>query len=146
MVTLQYKIADRMKISHTDTEAARGPCRVSYVHSYPTAADPWVSSSCVADCLNHFIQYRVHWSLSNQVVIGIVIYLLDQTQFSSITIDLWIGFITEKLYCYSMNRAIQWCTGAYLATHESRNFGGDLPKKGTTPNWNFKKWQILSNR
>ena len=29
--------------------------------------------------------------------------------------------------------------GAYLATHESRNFGGDTPKKGTTPKLKFSK-------
>ena len=28
-------------------------------------------------------------------------------------------------------------TGAYLATHESQNFGGDTPKKGTTPKLKF---------
>ena len=27
---------------------------------------------------------------------------------------------------------------AYLATHESQNFGGDTPKKGTTPNLKFQ--------
>ena len=32
------------------------------------------------------------------------------------------------------------CTGAYLATHESRNFGGDTPEKGTTPNLKFWKF------
>ena len=31
-------------------------------------------------------------------------------------------------------------TGAYLATHESRNFGGDTPEKGTTPNLKFQKF------
>ena len=30
-------------------------------------------------------------------------------------------------------------TGAYLATHESRNFRGDTPKKGTTPKLKFLK-------
>ena len=29
--------------------------------------------------------------------------------------------------------------GAYLATHESRNFGGDIPKKRTTPKLKFSK-------
>ena len=29
--------------------------------------------------------------------------------------------------------------GAYLATHKSRNFGGDTPKKGTTPKLKFSK-------
>ena len=29
--------------------------------------------------------------------------------------------------------------GAYLATHESRNFGGDTLKKGTTPKFKFLK-------
>ena len=31
-------------------------------------------------------------------------------------------------------------SGAYLATHESRNFGGDTPEKGTTPNLKFWKF------
>ena len=33
----------------------------------------------------------------------------------------------------------QLTTGAYLATHESRNFGGDTPRKGTTPKLKFSK-------
>ena len=32
-----------------------------------------------------------------------------------------------------------YLSGAYLATHESRNFGGDTPKKGTTPKLKFSK-------
>ena len=35
--------------------------------------------------------------------------------------------ISAKLTCAS-----QELSGAYLATHESRNFGGETPKKGTT--------------
>ena len=29
---------------------------------------------------------------------------------------------------------------AYLATHESRNFGGDTPKNGTAPKFKFSKF------
>ena len=31
---------------------------------------------------------------------------------------------------------------AYLATHESRNFGGDTPKKGPLQNLNFKIYRF----
>ena len=36
---------------------------------------------------------------------------------------------------YSMPKV----SGAYLATHESRNFGGGTPKRGTTPKLKFLK-------
>ena len=44
----------------------------------------------------------------------------------------------------SIDSLIDWplttsLAGAYLATHESRNFGGETPKKGTTPKLKFSK-------
>ena len=33
----------------------------------------------------------------------------------------------------SSSSSLGYKSGAYLATHETRNFGGDTPKKGTTP-------------
>ena len=38
-----------------------------------------------------------------------------------------------------MNQTKLQLAGAYLAAHESRNFGGDTSKKGTTPKLKFKK-------
>ena len=34
---------------------------------------------------------------------------------------------------------IPFQTGSYLATHETRNFGGDITRKGTNPKLKFKK-------